>query len=543
MTELTKSISEPVHANATGPPDRSASATPRHLGRLAGNIVANLLRQGTSWLIVLFVPPLLVRTLSKDAYSTWMLVLQMGAYATMFDAGLQMAVSRFVAQAHASRNRTQMGEILSSATVLFLAGGALCLLAVCLAAAFFARMFPSVPAALQPQAARALLFVGGALALAFPSSVLAGLSLGLQRNHLNAIAGSVSKVLGSAGAVWAAIHHQGLAVMAAWVAAGYLAQPLVFAAGTWSQGLPSLLRTRLVRTHRMLEFARFSSAMVVSEVGMLLISGLDLPIVATFDFRNAGYYAIAITLSNLLAVPHGAFLSALVPVFSGISLDASPQRMGDVVLRVTRLGTVLLALVSVPLIVAMPTLLNMWVGAAYARHCLLFGEMLVTAQLLRLSLMPFSLIGFSAGQQSRMLLSPVVESLVNITCSVGLAWHLGAVGVAGGSLIGALVGVAVHFLKSMPAARSTLDFSRTHLLAAGILAPAAWAAGATALLLALLPLLHTPCFRLALIAVGVLLLAGIYWRFTLQAIDRLAFQTLLARVRPSPAALGTGATL
>ena len=46
--------------------------------------------------------------------------------------------------------------------------------------------------------------VGGALAVVFPASSLAGLSLGIEKNQINAIAGSASKLLGAAGTVWAA---------------------------------------------------------------------------------------------------------------------------------------------------------------------------------------------------------------------------------------------------------------------------------------------------------------------------------------------------
>lgn len=535
MERITEPITEPALSNAIPPP---SPAPHRHVARLAKNVAANLLRQGTSWLIVLFVPPLLVRTMPKASYATWMLVLQLGAYATLFDGGLQMAVSRFVARAHHAGERTVLGEILSSAALLLTAAAAILLLLVGVGSFFFSHLFPAIPLWLQPQAAQALLLVGGSLALAFPSSVLAGFALGLERNQVNALAGSASKVVGSVGTVWAALHHQGIAVMAAWTAAGNLVQPLIFVAATWSHGLPSLLRATLVRGHRMWEFARFTSAMMVSQLGMLLISGLDLPIVASYDFRNAGYYAIATTLSNLLLVPQGAILTTLVPTFSGMSLDASPERMGQVLLRTTRLGTVLLALVAVPLMVGMPTLLRVWVGASYAMHTLVFGEVLVAAQLIRLSLMPYALIGFTSGQQSRMLLSPGLESLINLACSLLLVRRLGASGVALGTLIGACVGVAVHFLKSMPNTRSSLHFRRTDLLLHGILAPAAWAAGVATLLLLVLPVVQLPTLRLALVAAGVLLLAGIYWRFTLHMEDRNTLRVLLLRALPGRAALG-----
>jgi O-antigen/teichoic acid export membrane protein len=501
------------------------------LARLAKMAASNLARLGAAWLIVLVVPPLLVRLLDRPAYATWMLVLQLGAYATLLDGGLQLAVGRFVARAERRNDRAYLGEVISSAAALFTMVAAIVCVAMVILAGQLGHFFHSIPASILPEATKALLLIGGSLGLSFPFSALAGFYLGLEKNQVNAIAGSVSKLVGAAGTVWAAAHHQGLVVMALWTAVGTVVQPVVFLAMGMRMRIYLLLRARLVRMHTIVEFGRFCSAMIVSQLGMLLISGLDLPIVAAFDFHNLGYYALAATVSNVLIVPHSAILSTLIPMMSGMSLDERAERMGQLLVRTTRFATILLTLVTVPLMIGMPLLLRLWVGPEYARHTLLFGELLVAAQLIRMTLMPYAVMGFSAGEQGRMLISPTVESLVNLAGSLILAHRMGAVGVALGTLFGALVGVALHFWNSMPKTRSIL-FSRADLLWLGILRPVAWASGPAIFLACVLPLVHPAAVKILFLLATSLIMSILFWKRELQVEDRTAIRHLQLRLLP-----------
>jgi O-antigen/teichoic acid export membrane protein len=507
------------------------------LALLAKNSVANLLRLGTSWIIVLVVPPLLVRLLDHASYATWMLVLQIGAYAALFDGGLQLAIGRFVARAEHNADRSYLGTVLSSSTAfLAMVAAAVCVLAA-LVAFKLGSLFPSIPAAILPQAQAALLLVGGSLALAMSTSAFAGLCLGLEKNEINAAAVGVSKLAGAAGTLWAAFHHQGLMWMAVWTAAGTLMQPVLFYFATRVHGAAAHFKLYLVKLAVVRQFARFCGATIASQLSSLLISGLDLPIVAVFDFGNAGYYALAATASNLLSVPHSAVLSTLVPMMSSLSAGEDAPRMGRVLVRTTRLATALLLLVAVPLMLGMPVLLHLWAGPDYARHALVFAEILMGAQLVRLTLLPYSIIGFSAGEQSRMLVSPTVEAVVNVACSLILVRFIGAEGVAVGTLVGAFVGVALHFLVSMPRTRS-MAFSRMQLLWQGILRPVGWAAVPAAALALSLHWFTDPAIQIALLAASVAALAAIFWYGHLDAGERIMIHGagthfLAARFRPS----------
>ena len=522
---MNQALSEAPKEQMPGPRQGATIPKTRRLARLAGNSLANLARLGTGWIILLIVPPLLVRELDSASYAAWMLVLQIGAYATVFDGGLQLAIGRFVARAEHADEPAYLSKLLSSAGVLLSGVAVIVCVGVAMLSGHLESVFRSIPHAIAHQAAMALLIVGGALSVAIPSSVLAGLCLGLEKNHINAAASGGSKLAATAGTLWAAFHHQGLVTMALWTAAGTMVQPIIFVLASHRFGALTLLKIRHVSLDCIREFGAFGSATMASQFSMLLISGLDLPVVAAYDFGNAGYYALAITVCNMLVVPHGAVLSTMVPMLSSMSAVQEPESMGRALLRATRLATALLVLVATPLMAGLPVLLRLWVGADYARHILPLGELLIGAQFVRLTMMPYSLTGFSAGEQSRMLVSPAVESMVNLGCSLVLVRSMGAAGVAVGTLIGAVVGVVLHFAVSMAKTRS-IAIGKWTLLRQGILQPIGWALAPTVSLALILPLVHVDAMKLALLAGTVVALAAVFWRWHLNADDRMAFESL-----------------
>jgi O-antigen/teichoic acid export membrane protein len=507
-------------------------AAPAKLALLAKNSIANLTRSGVNWVILLAVPPLLVRLLDHSGYATWMLVLQIGAYATLFDGGLQLAIGRFVARAGHAKDTNYLGKVLSSATALLIVTAAVIFAAAAAVALHLGSLFRSIPREIVPQAEVALLLVAGSLALAMPTSAFAGLCLGLEKNEINAGAVSVSRFVGAAGTLWAAWHHQGLVVMALWTAGGTLVQPIVYFAATKTLGARAHFKVKLVSLGMAKQFGRFCAATFASQFSMLLITGLDLPIVAAYDFRNAGYYALAATASNLLAVPQTAILTTLVPMMSTMSAGEPAPRMGQVLLRTARLANALLMLGAVPLMLGMPLLLHLWVGEDYSRHTLAFAETLMGAQLVRMTLLPYSLMGFSAGEQEKMLASPLIESVLNLILSLLLVRGMGAEGVAIGTLIGAFAGIALHFMVSMRRTRS-MEFSRRKLLWQGVVRPVLWALAPALVLELCLMQVSDPALQCVLVCAATVGLAAIYWRGHLDAEERSLLRGAGARLLPA----------
>jgi O-antigen/teichoic acid export membrane protein len=437
---------------------------------MAANAGANLARQGTAFVVVLLLPPLLVRTMDKGSYAMWVLILQLGGYIALVDSGIQGVVARFVAVEDSRSGVKGVSEVLSNATVLLLLAGAAGA-ALTIGASWKLPLFVhGLAPLLMQEVRRAFVIVALCYAAALPFSSLAGIFVGYQKSGINAIAGSVGKFLGAAGTAWAAFRHAGLVWMAVWTGAGTLVQPLIYVFA-WRRlpGRPTF-GARLVQRASLVNFLTFSSTMMLTQLTALLITGLDLPIVTAFDFPNAAYYAVAATVSNLLLVPFGAIVGAFMPVAAGMHAAGDAERLGLLTLRATRYATVILCLLTLFLALSLPALLTWWIRADYALHATRFAEILIAAQFIRLTCMPYSIAGFGAGQQKQMLVSPIGEGIVNLICSLVGVRLLGAQGVAWGTFIGAIVGVLLHLGVSMRWTDAVRLNPRVFLLS-GILRP------------------------------------------------------------------------
>jgi O-antigen/teichoic acid export membrane protein len=227
---------------------------------------------------------------------------------------------------------------------------------------------------------------------------------------------------------------------------------------------------------------------------------------------------VASTASSMLAAPQAAVVTTLIPVASGLSATESPERLGQIVIKTTRYANAVLCLITLPLLFALYPFLRLWVGLDYARHALPLGIILIVAQFIRLTLMPYAAIGFGTGQQQRMLISPLGEGVFNLICSVAGAWLWGALGVALGTLAGVFVGVFLHFVNSMPRT-DTMVFSRRGLAISGIGRPFACCLPSLFVLLAFHGM-GSILAQMSLVAAAELAAAAILWMANFDAGER-----------------------
>ncbi|HEY5255701.1 MAG TPA: hypothetical protein VIJ53_13685, partial [Acidobacteriaceae bacterium] len=162
---------------------------------IAKNSVANLLRFAVSLLAAALLPPFLTRRLSHDMYAAWVLILQLGAYAAIFELGLQAAISKFVAQHHATQDHAGTSSVVSTATALLSISAALALAAVGILVWQVPHLFAQLTPALVHQVRLGILLIGGATALALPTTALASSFQGVQRYNVPMIIGGGSQAL------------------------------------------------------------------------------------------------------------------------------------------------------------------------------------------------------------------------------------------------------------------------------------------------------------------------------------------------------------
>jgi O-antigen/teichoic acid export membrane protein len=124
------------------------------------NVFANLCRGGAVALSMLLLPPFLARILTKDAYGSWLLILQLSTYVGLLDLGIQTVIGRFVAHYNELGDIKKRDSIISSAIAILTGSGSIAIVAIALLAWQLPQLFPDMPAALQQDSQLALLWVG-----------------------------------------------------------------------------------------------------------------------------------------------------------------------------------------------------------------------------------------------------------------------------------------------------------------------------------------------------------------------------------------------
>jgi hypothetical protein len=161
-----------------------------------------------------------------------------------------------------------------------------------------------------------------------------------------------------------------------------------------------------------------------------------------------------------------------MPAASALSTKLTPDAMGNMLAKATRYTAVLIFLTGLPLLVVGGTVLRVWVGPFYASHSVRYLQLLVLANMLRNMCLPYSIMVMATGKQRLATVATISEATVNLGSSIYLARTYGAVGVAIGTLLGALISVSMHFAVSMRYTWTIFSVSRTHLFVKSFLRPA-----------------------------------------------------------------------
>lgn len=434
------------------------------------NASANLLRLAASGIVALVLPPFLVRMLPTATYSTWALVLQMSAYLGLLDFGIQTAVARFVAHADELNDPEQRDGIASTAFALLAFASVLGLVVIGVLAWQLPHVFRAMPVLLHRDAKIALLLIGASSALGLPVSVISAIFIGQQRNKIPVVILIVNKLIMAALVAVVVFQHRGLVAMGAAVAFAnvFSYAGSYFAWRTWSPHVR--VTVTLASKHYAKQIAGYSVALGVWYLSMMMISGLDVSIVGVFDYAAVAYYAIAVTLTNFVVQTQGAIFAALLPASAVLNARGDSRRLGTLLVSSTRYGMLILLGMALPLVLAGRSILAVWVGREYALRSTLIMQVLVVANVVRLSFLPYATLLLGMGQQRKVVMSPLAEGVTNLMASVLLVSFFGAIGVAIGTLIGSFVSVSFHLLHNMPRTAG-IDIDRSLLVKDGILRP------------------------------------------------------------------------
>jgi O-antigen/teichoic acid export membrane protein len=435
------------------------------------NIGANLARAAVVSVVAILLPSYLTHHLAVKVYAAWVLIIQLAAYISYFDLGIQTGISKFVAEHDAKGDHLEAARYASAGLALMLLAGILGGVLTFGLAWQIPKLFSAMPANLFPEVRISLILVGLSLSFGLVCSVYSAVFLGLQRYWIPTFITIFNRIL-FAIAVITAVHAgaslamMGLAVALVNVLAGAL-QMLAWkkrAAHVWvSLGLVDLRVLKNV--------ARYCSLQSISTFAMFCITGLDIVVVGHFDYVQTAYYSIAALPTSFLLLIISSLLSPLLPASSALSTRFSPSQMGIFLSKITRYNTIALLLVGLPLVVFAFPILRLWVGSGYALHTVAYLRILVFANVVRNLCAPYATMVTATASQKSVVPAAVSEAVVNLGSSLYLAWRFGAIGVAMGTVLGSLVSVLVHFTISMRLTRPVISISRRRLFLREILGP------------------------------------------------------------------------
>src|SRR6185437_11038140 len=150
-------------------------------GKLSQNILASLVRVFVVALVALVLPAFLTHHLPVATYAAWVLIIQLGAYVSYLDLGIQTGVSKFVAEFDARGDIAGAGRHASAGLALMLFAGLLGLLLTGGLAWQVPSMFHEMPSSLYHEVRVSVMLVGSSLSFGLVCAVYSAVFLGLQR--------------------------------------------------------------------------------------------------------------------------------------------------------------------------------------------------------------------------------------------------------------------------------------------------------------------------------------------------------------------------
>jgi O-antigen/teichoic acid export membrane protein len=414
------------------------------------NAFANLCRGGTAALVALLLPPFLTRILPLEAYNTWLLILQMGTYVSLLDFGIQTAVGRYVAHCNELGDKKKRDSIVTNAIAILTFVGLLALIGVAVVAWQLPHIFPSIPILLQNDARLAFLAVGSSLAISLPFNVFGAVFIGLQRYDIPAWIIGISRLLGGLFVITVAQRSHSIVMMGLSMAMANLLT------GLWQylayQKIAREIRisVRQISKSTMIEIANYCAGLLVWTVAMLLISGMDTAVIGYFDYKSVVYYTLASSVTMFVMGLQSSVLSTILPNAAAISARGDKVKLGNLLVASTRYTTMLLIVTSLPLLLEGRLILTWWVGESYASKTVILLQLLILAGFIRQLGAPYSTIVVGAGEQKLIMLSPLIEGVVNLSLSILLVNKIGVKGVAIGTIIGGLISVILHLFYNLP---------------------------------------------------------------------------------------------
>lgn len=330
------------------------------LQRSSVNMFSSAAGYAVPMLVGFITTPFLLRALGETAYGLQSLVAVIVGYLTFMDMGLELPITKLLAEDRARQDAEAENSLLSSSLQLYAIIGLIGMIILVLLADWFARSVFKMTADLVDQAVIVFRLAGIGFLGSVGMSWGRAIAMGLQRFDLNY---SVSVVLSTAGTL------MGLGVVyAGYGVVGYVLIRVIFTALAGPiyffltrhllptfRFLPGLDRATLRRVRGYLGYGAFNR--IISS----LVSRLDQTLLGIWvGVGTAGIYAVPFLLVNSFGYMLAYMLGFIFPMASELQSLGQMDRLRDIFIRASRFIVALAGLIFIPLFVLGDQFLAVW---------------------------------------------------------------------------------------------------------------------------------------------------------------------------------------
>ncbi|MBF6569631.1 MAG: flippase [Candidatus Binataceae bacterium] len=359
---------------------------------LARNTIINLASEAAPFLVGLFAIPVLVQGLGVDRYGVLTLSMIVVGYFGLFDFGLGRAATKYIAEAAASDDHSNIPGLFWTSLYMMLAFGTAGAILVAALTPWLVLDILKITPAFRPESLHAFYLLAFAMPIVISGGSLGGTLSAYQRFDLINLVRVPSGIFAYIGPLIMLPFSHSIAWMVAVMVVGRLA--------SWSVSIALCLRVIPALRHNM----RPSRATVRSMLrfgGWVTVSGLISPIMSYFDRFLIGamlsvaaisYYTVPFQITGKLGIVPGAMGGVAFAAFAG-SFTKDPARAMLIFERVTRYTLLALFAPVLILVAFAPEILTLWLGAGFAAHSASVLRLLAVATFVNcLAWPPYSLI-------------------------------------------------------------------------------------------------------------------------------------------------------
>jgi O-antigen/teichoic acid export membrane protein len=429
------------------------------------NVLFNLAGSASSACMVLLLPYLLNRLLSQEDFAIWVLGFQVVLYVPMLGLGIHQILNRTIAHSLALGDFTQLQRQLGSGFVLvlflaFLAGTLVWF------SGPYVGLLSGASSSTDQQIGMVWFIVGSGASVGLLSLFFFGCFGGQQRYEWeNAYKAMIA--LGFLSIVWWA-DIQTITLTPIMLAFAYmLVIGCALAFLVWRFIYSDAFGLQMLKQWHfptIKSYLRSMYGLGVWQIGILMVSGFDLWIVARVNFAAVPGYAIALSFLVFLSGSISAITGPCLPLFATHLAKADGSTFLQHFLVWQKRLLVLVIVLSVLLWCTPNSFWQLLLQDSASIFTQVF-PILLLATCVRLMTLLYSLAILSANLQHRIVFSPLAEGLVNISCSVLLGLYMGVTGIALGTLLGALVCLLLHAFYNIPRTADKIPLTPQALIA------------------------------------------------------------------------------